>query len=66
MAAPGDELEAFDSESFSAIEFVNRLFPNGARRSVSRTRPLPPPTRAAPHATPTRPTPACPRRAGPL
>ena len=24
-----DEFEAFDSEGFSAIEFVNRLFPNG-------------------------------------
>jgi hypothetical protein len=30
MASGGDEFEAFDSDGFSAIEFVNRLFPNGA------------------------------------
>jgi hypothetical protein len=30
MASGGDEFEAFDAEGFSAIDFVNRLFPNGA------------------------------------
>ncbi len=28
--AAADELEAFDSDTFSAIDFVNRLFPSGA------------------------------------
>jgi hypothetical protein len=38
MATGGDEFEAFDSEGFSAIEFVNRLFPNGAVATARQQR----------------------------
>jgi hypothetical protein len=36
--ASGDEFEAFDSDGFSAIEFVNRLFPNGAFAATPQQR----------------------------